>query len=82
MLKINRKRLNAADDLYSATVSSDRQPIEALLSGLLETLIFKECKLVRYSKGLLIHIFGKLAAAFVNLAFVLLIGSIYSTQIL
>ncbi len=66
---IIRKRLKAADDLYSAAVSTVRQPIEALFSWLIRKTDIQRANLVRSSKGLLIHVFGKLAAAFVNLAF-------------
>jgi len=64
-----KQRNKAADDLFSKAVSSVRQPIEALFNWLIEkTDIQKACK-VRSTKGLMVHVFGKLAAAFINLIF-------------
>ena len=48
-----KKRIKAADDLFSTTVSRIRQPIEALFNWLIEKIdIQKACK-VRSTKGLL-----------------------------
>lgn len=59
----------AADDLFSKAVSSIRQPIEALFNWLNEKTNIQKASTVRSSKGLLVHVFGKIAAAFIGLVF-------------
>lgn len=59
----------AANDLFSNAVSRIRQPIESLFNWLIVKTDIQKASKVRSSKGLLIHIFGKIAAAFINLAF-------------
>lgn len=54
----------AADDLYSAAVSSVRQPIESLFNWLIEKTDLQRASKVRSLTGLLVHIFGKIAAAY------------------
>lgn len=64
-----RNRDKASNDLYSTAVSRVRQPIESFFNWLIEkTNIQRACK-VRSTKGLLVHLFGKIAAAFINLTF-------------
>jgi len=64
------KQMNkAADDLFSRTVSSIRQPIEGFFNWLIEKTDFQRASKVRSTKGLLVHIFGKMAAAFIYLIF-------------
>jgi hypothetical protein len=64
-----KNRDKAANDLFSVAVSRFRQPIESLFNWLIQkTDIQRACK-VRSRKGLLIHIFGKIATAFINLVF-------------
>jgi hypothetical protein len=64
-----RNRDKASNDLYSTAVSRVRQPIESFFNWLIEkTNIQRACK-VRSTKGLLVHLFGKIAAAFINLIF-------------
>lgn len=53
----------AAHDLSSTAVSSLRQPIESLFSWIQEKTQVQNAAKVRSEKGLLLHIFGKLAAA-------------------
>lgn len=60
-----RKFTQAADDLYSAAVSSIRQPIESFFNWLIEKTDIQRGSKVRSLNGLLVHIFGKIAAAFV-----------------
>ncbi len=62
-----RQRDKAAEDLYSTAVSVVRQPIEALFSWLLAKVQIQTASKVRSTKGLLLHIFGKLTAAFLTL---------------
>jgi hypothetical protein len=59
----------AADDLFSRAVSSVRQPIEAFFNWLIEKTDIQRASKTRSAKGLLIHVFGKLAAAFIALIF-------------
>jgi hypothetical protein len=59
----------AANDLFSRAVSTVRQPIEAFFNWLIEKTDFQRANKVRSTNGLLIHVFGKLAAAFIYLIF-------------
>jgi hypothetical protein len=65
----NKVRDKAADDLFSAAVSKIRQPIESLFNWLIQKTDIQMASKVRSSKGLLVHIFGKIASAFINLIF-------------
>jgi hypothetical protein len=59
----------AANDLFSKAVSKVRQPIEGWFNWLIEKTDFQRASKVRSAKGLLVHVFGKLAAAFIYLVF-------------
>ena len=59
----------AADDLFSRAVSKVRQPIESFFNWLIEKTDFQKASKVRSTKGLMVHMFGKIAAAFINLIF-------------
>ena len=59
----------AADTLYSKAVSSIRQPIESLFNWLIEKTDLQRASKIRSAKGLLVHVFGKIAAAFVYCIF-------------
>jgi len=59
----------AANDLFSKAVSTVRQPIESFFNWLIEKTDFQRASKVRSAKGLLVHVFGKLAAAFIYLIF-------------
>jgi hypothetical protein len=59
----------AADDLFSKAVSKVRQPIESFFNWLIEKTDFQKASKVRSTKGLMVHVFGKIAAAFINLIF-------------
>ena len=59
----------AANDLFSRSVSAVRQPIESFFNWLIEKTDFQRASKVRSTKGLLVHVFGKLAAAFITLIF-------------
>lgn len=56
----------AADKLYSRAVSQIRQPIEALFSWLIENTDIQRASKVRSAKGLMVHIYNKLAAAIIK----------------
>ena len=55
---------DAADNLFSKAVSAIRQPIESIFNWLIETTHLQNATKVRSSKGLLVHVWGKIAAAF------------------
>jgi hypothetical protein len=59
----------AANDFFSTAVSKVRQPIEAFFNWIIEKTDFQKASKVRSTKGLLVHVFGKMAAAFINLIF-------------
>ena len=63
--KFNR----AADDLYSKAVSAIRQPIGSLFNWLIEKSDIQNASKVRSTKGLNLHLFGRIAAAFIGLIF-------------
>jgi len=59
----------AANDLFSTAVSKVRQPIESFFNWLIEKTDFQRASKVRSAKGLIVHVFGKIAAAFIYLIF-------------
>jgi hypothetical protein len=67
--EIIRQRDKAANDLYSRAVSRIRQPIESLFNWIIEKTDIQRASKVRSTKGLLVHVFGKIAAAFIFLIF-------------
>lgn len=67
--EIERQRNKAADDLFSRAASKVRQPIESFFNWLIEKTDFQRASKVRSTKGLLVHVFGKMGAAFINLIF-------------
>ena len=54
----------AANDLFSRAVSKVRQPIESMFNWLIQKTEIQNASKVRSTKGLLVHIFGKIASAF------------------
>lgn len=69
MPDVLRKFDRAANDLYSRAVSKIRQPIEALFSWIIEKADIQKASKVRSTKGLNLHVYGRLAAAFITLIF-------------
>lgn len=67
--EVEKQRNRAADDLFSKAVSKVRQPIEGFFNWLIEKTDFQRASKVRSTKGLMVHVFGKMAAAFINLIF-------------
>jgi hypothetical protein len=63
-----QKTLPAADKLFSEAVSRIRQPIESLFSWIDEKTGIQRASKVRSYQGLLVHAFGRLAAAMLLLA--------------
>lgn len=67
--KVLVQRDKAANDLFSKAVSTVRQPIESLFNWLIEKTGIQTAAKVRSTKGLLVHVFAKLAAAYICLIF-------------
>lgn len=61
--ELERKRKKAADDLFSKAVSTVRQSIESLFNWFIEKTNMQNGSKIRSEAGLLVHTFGKLAAA-------------------
>ena len=64
-----KQRNKAADELYSAAVSSVREPVEAFYSWLINKTNIQRAQKCRSTAGLLMHTLGKLAIAFIFLIF-------------
>lgn len=63
----DKQRHKAADDLYSKAVSKIRQPIESFFSWLIQHTDIQRAAKVRSLKGLLVHVFGRIAASLIKL---------------
>ncbi len=59
----------AADKLFSKEVSKIRQPVESLFNWLIQKTDIQRASKVRSTKGLIVHVFGRIAAAFIGLIF-------------
>jgi len=64
-----KQKDKAANDLFSAAVSRIRQPIESLFNWLIEKTDIQRASKVRSTKGLMVHVFGRLAAAYIYFIF-------------
>ena len=62
-----QKSLDAADTLLSKDISTIRQPIESLFNWINEKTGIQLASKVRSYKGLMVHVFGRLAAALFHL---------------
>lgn len=67
------KRISMTDEILSSTVSRIRQPIESLFSWIDEKTGIQTASKIRSTQGLLVHVYGKLAAA------MLLLTSIFNS---
>jgi hypothetical protein len=67
--EVIKQRDKAANDLFSTAVSTVRQPIESLFNWLITKTDIQRASKVRSTNGLLVHVFGKIAAAFIYLVF-------------
>ena len=67
--EVIRQRDKAFNDIYSRAVSGVRQPIESLFNWIIEKTDIQRASKVRSTKGLLVHVFGRIAAAFIFLIF-------------
>lgn len=61
--ELERNRNKAADELFSRAVSAIRQPIESFFNWLNEKTQIQNASKVRSEAGLLVHVFGRFAAA-------------------
>ncbi|MBK5208880.1 MAG: hypothetical protein JJE44_05155 [Flavobacteriaceae bacterium] len=61
-----KQRDFAYENLYSKAVSAIRQPIESFFNWINEKTQIQNASKVRSFKGLIVHIFGKLAACFLK----------------
>lgn len=59
----------AYNDLFSTAVSKVRQPIESLFNWLIEKTDIQKASKVRSTQGLLVYVFGRIAAAYMFLIF-------------
>ena len=59
----------ASNDLFSTAVSRGRQPIESLFNWLIVKTVIQKASKVISTKCLIIHLFGKIAPAFISLIF-------------
>jgi NDP-sugar pyrophosphorylase family protein len=64
-----RQREKASRDLFGVAVSTVRQPVESFFNWINEKTKIQEAQKVRSTKGLYMHLFGKIAAAFFYLFF-------------
>lgn len=67
--KKGQKELTLTDRVYSEIVSGVRQPIESFFNWLQEKTGIEVASKVRSYKGLMVHVFGRFAAAMLTLAF-------------
>jgi hypothetical protein len=64
-----RQREKAFRDLFGRAISTVRQPVESFFNWLNEKTKIQNAQKVRSTKGLSVHLFGKIAAAFIYLIF-------------
>jgi len=61
--KKGQKVLKFIDQMYSRAVSQVRQPIESFFNWIIEKVGIQNASKVRSEKGLLVHVYGRFAAA-------------------
>jgi hypothetical protein len=61
-----KQRDFAYETLFSKAVSGIRQPIESFFNWIIEKTQIQKASKIRSSKGLIVHIFGKLTACFLK----------------
>ena len=67
--KKGQKFLKATDKFLSRTISQIRQPIESFFNWIIEKVAIQKASKVRSEKGLLVHVYGRFAAAMMLFAF-------------
>lgn len=60
---------HAADTLFSTAVSRIRQSVESIFNWFIEKVDLQNASKVRSAKGIIVHVFGRLSAAFTKLIF-------------
>lgn len=63
MLAVTKQFEQAFNDLFSSAVSRIRQPVESFFNWLQEKTAIQIASKVRSTAGLIVHVFGKIAAA-------------------
>jgi hypothetical protein len=64
-----KQRNKACNDLFSTAASKIKQPIESFFNWLNERTNIQRAQKVRSTSGILIHMMGKIAIAFIYLIF-------------
>lgn len=64
-----QQRLEYLQQVYSTSISRVRQPIESLFNWIDQKTAIQTASRVRSTRGLLVHVFGRLAAAMILLLF-------------
>ncbi len=67
--KKGQKNLKFTDKMYSRAVSQVRQPIEAFFNWVIEKVGIQNATKVRSTNGLLVHLYGRFAAALMIMTF-------------
>lgn len=67
--KKGQEKLKFMDRMYSRSVSQVRQPIEAFFNWIIEKVGIQNAAKVRSKNGLLVHVYGRFAAALMILTF-------------
>ena len=67
--KKGQKKLSFYQDLYSTAVSQVRQPIESFFNWIIEKVAIQKASKVRSAQGLMVHTYGRFAAAMMAMTF-------------
>ena len=67
--KKGQNQISYLDKIYSKLVSQVRQPIEAFFNWIIEKVGIQNASKVRSEKGLLVHVYGRFAAALMIMTF-------------
>jgi hypothetical protein len=67
--KWERQWHHAADKLFSTAVSRIRQSVESIFNWFIQKVDLQNASKVRSQKGIIVHVFGRLSAAFAKLIF-------------
>jgi len=67
--KKGQEHLSFFQELYSTAVSQVRQPIESFFNWIIEKVGLQKASKVRSPEGLLVHVYGRFAAAMMAMAF-------------
>lgn len=67
--KKGQEKLSFFQDLFSTAVSQVRQPIESFFNWIIEKVGLQKASKVRSAEGLLVHVYGRFAAAMMAFTF-------------